>query len=103
MCGLVPQFIAGGATQNSIRVAQWMAQKEGFTSYIGCIGKDDYGQKLKDAASAAGVKTLYMEDNETETGKCAVLVTADGERSLITDLQVRPCDNNQSNRETCLL
>lgn len=80
-----------------------MAQKEGFTSYIGCIGKDEYGQKLKDAASAAGVKTLYMEDNETDTGKCAVLVTADGERSLITDLQVRPCDNNQSNRETCLL
>ena len=34
------EYIAGGATQNSIRVAQWMLGSEyaGATAYIGCIG-----------------------------------------------------------------
>lgn len=39
-----PQYIAGGATQNSIRVAQWMlnsASMAGSTAFMGCIGKDD--------------------------------------------------------------
>jgi adenosine kinase len=37
------QFVAGGATQNAIRVAQWMLQVPGATSYMGCIGKDEFG------------------------------------------------------------
>jgi len=44
------QFIAGGATQNSIRVAQWMLQTPGQTAYMGCIGGDDNGKKLQAAA-----------------------------------------------------
>ncbi|WP_348226176.1 PfkB family carbohydrate kinase, partial [Salmonella enterica] len=34
------EYIAGGATQNSIKVAQWMLQIPGATSYMGSIGKD---------------------------------------------------------------
>lgn len=49
------EYIAGGATQNSIRVAQWMLQVPGATSYIGCIGKDDFGEKLKSTVSKDGV------------------------------------------------
>ena len=56
------QYIAGGATQNSIRVAQWLSQAAGTTSYIGCIGKDDYGEQLKAAAAKDGVETHYLED-----------------------------------------
>ena len=33
------EFIAGGATQNSMRVAQWVAGKPGMTTMIGCIGE----------------------------------------------------------------
>jgi len=43
------QYIPGGATQNSMRVAQWCLRKEkkagsdvSFTSYMGCVGKDAY-------------------------------------------------------------
>eukprot|EP01138_Halocafeteria_seosinensis_P013588 gb/GECG01013877.1/.p1 GENE.gb/GECG01013877.1/~~gb/GECG01013877.1/.p1 ORF type:complete len:344 (+),score=49.87 gb/GECG01013877.1/:1-1032(+) len=79
------RYIAGGATQNSIRVAQWMSQTPGFSSYIGCIGKDGYGQKLKDAAAKDGVKPLYMEDESAATGTCAVLIT-NKERSLVANL-----------------
>lgn len=40
------QYIAGGATQNSIRVAQWMLKVPGATSYFGAVGADQYGQTL---------------------------------------------------------
>ena len=38
-----PIYGAGGATQNAIRVAQWMLQEEGSTSFIGCVGNDKQG------------------------------------------------------------
>ena len=37
------EYIAGGATQNSIRVCQWMLKTKGATTFIGCIGEDDFG------------------------------------------------------------
>jgi adenosine kinase len=40
------QYIAGGAGQNSIRVAQWMLQKSGLTAYFGAVGVDEYGETL---------------------------------------------------------
>jgi len=81
-------FIAGGATQNSIRVAQWMLKAsniENATAFMGCIGTDDYGKTLEDCAKNDGVLTHYMKDESTPTGTCAVLVK-DGERSLIANL-----------------
>ena len=50
------QYIAGGATQNSIRVAQWMLQAPGATVFVGCVGKDANGDKLRQCAEADGVK-----------------------------------------------
>ncbi len=40
------QYIAGGATQNSIRVAQWMLPEPGMTGFLGAIGSDEFGGKL---------------------------------------------------------
>eukprot|EP00939_MAST-03C_sp_MAST-3C-sp1_P002518 g2518.t1 len=57
------EYIAGGATQNSIR----------------------YGEQLKVSASKAGVNALYLEDADTQTGTCAVLIK-DKERSLVANL-----------------
>lgn len=48
-------YIAGGATQNTIRVAQWLLQVKDATSYIGCVGKDDYADKMRDACAKDGV------------------------------------------------
>jgi len=81
-------FIAGGATQNSIRIAQWMLTASGMenaTAFMGCVGKDEYGDKLKECATNDGVLTHYMVDEATGTGTCAVLVK-DGERSLVANL-----------------
>merc|ERR1711972_294608 len=79
------KYIAGGATQNSIRVAQWMLQEPGMTAYMGCIGDDDFGKKLEDACKADGVQAMYLKDKSVPTGKCAVTIL-DKERSLTTEL-----------------
>jgi len=79
------EYIAGGATQNSIRVAQWMLQVPFATAYMGCIGKDAFGEELKKAALADQVRAHYMIDEATPTGTCGVLVK-DGERSLVAAL-----------------
>lgn len=79
------QYIAGGATQNSIRVAQWMLQSPGATAYMGCVGSDANAAKMREACEKDGVKCAYMVDEATPTGCCAVLVS-DNERSLCTNL-----------------
>ncbi|XP_021289121.1 adenosine kinase 2 [Herrania umbratica] len=84
------EYIAGGATQNSIKVAQWMLQIHGATSYMGCIGKDKFGEEMKKNSTAAGVNVQYLEDESAPTGTCAVCVVG-GERSLIANLSAANC------------
>jgi adenosine kinase len=79
------QYIAGGATQNTIRVAQWMLQIPGATTYIGAVGKDKFAEQLRKSATADGVTVHYYEDSKEPTGSCAVLIH-NKERSLIANL-----------------
>lgn len=34
------EYVAGGATQNTIRAAQWMIGVKGVTTYVGSVGND---------------------------------------------------------------
>jgi adenosine kinase len=79
------EYIAGGATQNSIRTAQWALQTPNATVYTGCVGADSFGAELARSASADGVKVLYQINAETPTGTCACLIK-DHERSLVANL-----------------
>jgi len=79
------KYVAGGATQNSIRVAQWMLQQPGMTAYMGCVGDDAFGKQLADCCKQDGVDVKYMVDKSTPTGTCAVTILAK-ERSLTTNL-----------------
>lgn len=83
------QYIAGGATQNSMRVAQWMLTKAGkpnMAAFMGCVGDDDYGKQLEDCASQQdGVAVHMMKDETTPTGTCAALILG-GERALVANL-----------------
>ena len=83
-------YIAGGSTQNSMRVAQWMLQKPWSTSYIGCIGKDSFGEQLKEQATSSNVRVQYMLQDEQPTGTCAVLITGKS-RSLVANLGAANC------------
>ncbi|PON67985.1 Adenosine kinase [Trema orientale] len=84
------EYIAGGATQNSIKVAQWLLQIPGATGYIGSIGKDKFGEEMKKNSKQAGVNVHYYEDDTAPTGTCAVCVVG-GERSLVANLSAANC------------
>jgi len=80
-------YLAGGATQNSIRGFAWMNPVKNKAHMIGCVGDDENAQLLKTSAEAAGVKPHYNISNKgNSTGRCAVLVNSDKERSLVADL-----------------
>ena len=58
------QYIAGGATQNTIRVTQWMLQVPGATAYMGAVGDDEYSRILERCATEDGVLVHYMKNSE---------------------------------------
>jgi len=82
--GYKVDYIAGGATQNSIRVAQWVLGKDKASSYFGAVGKDESGKILESKAREAGVNVAYQLSDHP-TGRCAVLITGQ-DRSLVTKL-----------------
>jgi len=84
------QYIAGGATQNTMRVAQWMLlgkddKMKDQTAFMGCVGDDKYGKQLEECAEKDGVLVHYMKDESTPTGTCAALILG-GERALVANL-----------------
>lgn len=80
------EYIAGGATLNSIRVAQWMIQQDGKTSFIGAVGPSDANAKrMAECSSGDGVNVSFCEIKDKPTGTCAVLVKGK-ERSLVANL-----------------
>jgi len=83
--GYSVDYIAGGATQNSIRVAQWILGLKNSTSYFGCVGRDEYSNTLEAKAKEAGVNVQYQRSDAHPTGRCAVLITGQ-DRSLVTKL-----------------
>merc|ERR1719274_342903 len=62
-----------------------MLQQPGSTAYMGCVGQDEFAEKMKASCEKDGVKTCYMVDVGTPTGSCAVLIEGI-ERSLCTNL-----------------
>jgi adenosine kinase len=78
------EYIPGGATQNSMRVAQWVLQRPNTTTFMGSVGKDDYASILSEKARAAGVNVQYY-NTDVKTGTCGVLITGH-DRSLVADL-----------------
>uniref|UniRef100_A0A674GM31 adenosine kinase n=12 Tax=Passeriformes TaxID=9126 RepID=A0A674GM31_TAEGU len=85
------EYHAGGSTQNSVKVAQWMIQKpHKAATFFGCIGKDKFGEILKKKAEEAHVDAHYYEQSEEPTGTCAACITSDN-RSLVANLAAANC------------
>uniref|UniRef100_A0A8C9AAM1 Adenosine kinase n=1 Tax=Prolemur simus TaxID=1328070 RepID=A0A8C9AAM1_PROSS len=85
------EYHAGGSTQNSIKVAQWMIQKpHKAATFFGCIGIDKFGEILKRKAAEAHVDAHYYEQSEQPTGTCAACITGDN-RSLVANLAAANC------------
>lgn len=69
------KFIAGGSTQNTIRVIQWLFHKEPrVCTFIGCIGRDFFGHCMQSRVEDEGVTVNYIEiGDKVKTGYCCVL------------------------------
>ncbi|XP_064603949.1 uncharacterized protein LOC135469265 [Liolophura sinensis] len=83
-------YIPGGATQNAIRVAQWLLGVPKTTTYFGCVSKDKFGDKLTEKAQEAGVNVKYQYTDKEPTGTCGVIVTG-AHRSLCAYLAAANC------------
>ncbi|XP_037318918.2 adenosine kinase b isoform X1 [Pungitius pungitius] len=85
------EYHAGGSTQNSVKIAQWMIQKpQKVATFFGCIGNDQFGEILKEKAAQAHVDAHYYEQNVEPTGTCAACITGDN-RSLVANLAAANC------------
>lgn len=80
--------ISGGSNANSIA---GIAQLGGRTAYVGKVKDDQLGAIFAHDLRAQGADyetELAPKDHTAETGRCIVLVTPDGERSMNTYLGV---------------
>lgn len=81
------EYIAGGATQNSMRVAQWILKTPKRATFMGSVGEDAFSKILQSKAEEAGVVVRYQKQSNQPTGTCAVVVTKSGKcRSLVANL-----------------
>ncbi|XP_036396109.1 adenosine kinase-like isoform X3 [Megalops cyprinoides] len=89
------EYHAGGSTQNSVKIAQWMIQQpHKVATFFGCIGTDKFGEILKQKAEEAHVDARYYEQSEEPTGTCAACITGDN-RSLVANLAAANCYNKE--------
>ena len=78
-------LIAGGAVQNTIRVAQWFFEKPCLTTIFGAVGSDEFAAKMRTKAEEDRVIVSYLVDQNQPTGTCACLITGKN-RSLVAYL-----------------
>lgn len=79
------EFIPGGATQNALRVFQWIVGQPNRATFFGAVGSDKYSQILCEQSKNAGVNVRYQINEEVKTGTCAALIYHH-HRSLCADL-----------------
>jgi adenosine kinase len=84
------EYIPGGSAQNALRTASWILKYPNVCTFMGCIGKDNYADIMKEKAKEVGLNTVYQVNEKTPTGKCAVLITGN-ERSLVAHLGAANC------------
>ncbi|XP_033756472.1 adenosine kinase-like isoform X2 [Pecten maximus] len=85
------EYGPGGATLNSLRIAQWLSGVPKATTFFGCINEGDkYGKILCSKAEEENVNFKHQNNSEVPTGTCAVIVTGTS-RSLCANLAAANC------------
>ena len=83
------EFVPGGASMNSIRVARWMLSgeegSENTCAFVGSLGDDEFGCLLERALNKGGVHSYFQYQEEMQTGTCAVVIV-EKERSLLANI-----------------
>lgn len=82
VAGLPHSLSLGGSAGNTIRTMARLGTEVGF---IGKVGEDSTGDFYIQALRNVGVEPFILR-SEHSSGKCLSLISADGERTLITHL-----------------
>ena len=67
-------YVPGGSVTNSIRVSNWMFNKNPNlkSALIGCVGKDEYGDRIILELKKVGVDTRFLQIDDKElSSRCA--------------------------------
>jgi len=72
----------GGSAANQ---AAWLAAHGMAVAFIGRVGNDPFGTFNADDLQRRGVRTHLTRDAQHATGMVVVLVSGDGERTMLTD------------------
>lgn len=72
----------GGSAMNAIRA---LSQLKLQTMFVGKVGKDAFGQKIRTRMENLGIHA-HLGVSEEASGSCIILVTPDGERTMNTHL-----------------
>lgn len=75
-------MVAGGSAANTVNGIAYLNGKAGF---IGKVGQDEVGRFFTDALQQNGVSP-HMLNSDTPSGRCLVLISPDGERTMCTFL-----------------
>lgn len=82
VAGLPYSLSLGGSAGNTIRAMARLGCKVGF---IGKVGQDTTGDFFEQALENLGVEPIVFRGLE-RSGKCVSLISADGERTMVTHL-----------------
>ncbi len=79
-----PKYAAGGSAANT---AYWISQLGGSVGFIGKVSDDILGNQFKESLTSSGLRDLTVfENDDNQTGLCAIFITPDGERTMNTYL-----------------
>ena len=83
----------GGSAGN---VAAWLAEAGATVALVARIGADETGRRLAQELADRGVELHLAVDDDLPTGTVVVIVTPDGERTMLSDrganLRLSPAD-----------
>lgn len=79
--------VSGGSAANTMHGISLLG---GSGSFIGKTADDEFGKRYSDDLASLGIELIANAEksNEEMTGSCLVLVSSDGERSMLTHLGI---------------
>jgi sugar/nucleoside kinase (ribokinase family) len=83
LASLDTNIAAGGSTSNTMRGAAMLGME---TAFIGKIGSDELGEKLRAALKVQHVRPLLVMQEGMPTGIASAFITPDGQRTFADNL-----------------
>lgn len=73
----------GGSASNTISGANLLGSR---TAFLGVVGKDDFGKTYHEKMEKEGTNSQLAYHNSDKTGHVLILITPDGERTMLAHL-----------------